>query len=115
MNRKDIYNYARPKPPVRRNFDVAKNVLEKALRKYGLEKKINRYKFVTMWPKIMGAAIAERTRPEFIRQETLHIRVADPAWAQELSFQKPVIIRRLQRFMQNEVKITDLRFFVGEL
>ncbi len=113
--RRNYYSNAAKRTTKANNFDSAKNILEKALQKYGLEKKISRYKFVTHWPEIMGAAISQRTRPEYIKKNTLYIRVTDPAWAQELSFQKPIIIKRLQRFLNNEIEVQDIRFFVGEI
>lgn len=96
-------------------FESVANILTQALKKYGLDDRISRYQFVTHWPEIMGAAIAERSRPEYIRNSTLHVRVADAAWAQELGFQKPIIIKRLQRFLDKDTVVKDVRFFIGPL
>jgi predicted nucleic acid-binding Zn ribbon protein len=91
----------------------AEGILQQALRRHGLDREIARYSFVLRWPEIVGEEIAKRTKPEFIRNGTLHIRVSDSIWAQELSFQKDVILKRLKRHLnQNEV-LSNVQFFVG--
>mgnify|MGYP001367813505 CR=1 FL=1 len=95
------------------NFESAKSILLRAFKKYGLEDNIAKYKFVSHWPEIMGRAIAERSRPEYIRKNTLYISVNDSSWLQELSFQKSVILKRLQRFIAQDTEIKDIRFFVS--
>ncbi len=110
--------YFRSQPQVYRkksSFEQASAILEKAFRKYGLEDKITRYKFVSHWNDIMGEGISKRSRPEFIKNKTLYIKVADSGWAQELSFQKDIILKRLQRFLEQEAVVTDLRFIIGEI
>ena len=109
------YYYAKPKVRKKKNFDKVASVLEIALRKYGLEDKITKYKFVANWPEIIGEAISKRSMPEYIQNKTLYIRVSDSAWVQELSFQKPVIIRRLQKFLEKDTVVRDIRFFVGQI
>jgi predicted nucleic acid-binding Zn ribbon protein len=97
------------------NFESASAILEKAFRKYGLEDRVTKYKFVMHWPEIMGPAISQRSRPEYIRNKTLYIKVSDSGWAQELSFQKNVILTRLQRFLEKDTVVKEIRFFVGEI
>ena len=97
------------------NFESATAILEKAFKKYGLEDRITRYKFVASWAEIMGPAISQRTQPEYIKDKVLYVKVSDSAWAQELSFQKASIIKRLERFLEKDTAVKDIRFFVGEL
>jgi len=90
-------------------------VLQQALKHSGLDKDIARYTFVLKWPEVVGKEIALRTRPECIRGDTLVIRVINSAWAQELSFQKSVIIKRLANFLARDEIVKDVHFYVGEL
>ena len=90
-------------------------VLESALRRLGLDRDIARYKFVLHWDEIMGADIAKRTRPESLRGGLLRIRVCDSVWAQQLSFYKASIIKRLKKFVAAEEVIEDVMFFVGKV
>lgn len=88
------------------------NVLQSVLKDKGLDQQIARYQFVTKWEQIVGREIALRTKPECIRNNCLVIRVSDSAWAQELSFQKPVLLKRLRRYMDSETALRDIQFYV---
>lgn len=101
--------------PRRRDPLAAEKVLALALKKYGIDKDIARYKFVLHWKEIVGEEIAKRTRPECIRKDALIVRVVNSSWAQELSFQKEVILARLKRFLSNDATVGDIQFYVGDL
>lgn len=102
-------------PTPKRNLppDSAARVLTRALKRYGLDKDIARYQFILHWKEIVGDEIAKRATPECIRGDVLVVRVKDSAWAQELSFQKDVILKRLARFSKEELALTDVHFYVG--
>jgi len=105
-----------PNARVRRREPLAaEKVLALALKKYGIDKDIARYKFVLHWKEIVGEEIAKRTRPECIRKDALVVRVVNSSWAQELGFQKEVILGRLKRFLAHETAVSDIQFYVGDL
>ena len=91
---------------------VAQEVLQRALARLGLDKEIARYHFVLHWQEIVGEEIAKRTKPECIKNRALVVRVTDSAWAQELSFQKRVILTRLKRFLGAGEIVDDVLFYV---
>ncbi|RMG40911.1 MAG: DUF721 domain-containing protein [Candidatus Dadabacteria bacterium] len=97
---------------IKRPIPVEK-VLARALKKAGIENDIARYRFVLHWPEIVGEEIAKRSRPEYLRNNTLVVRTTTSAWAQELTFQKNVIVRRLNRFLGRGDAIKDIMFYVG--
>ena len=86
--------------------------LNSALARAGIAKDLARYQFVLRWAEIVGEDIAARTKPEALRGDTLVVRVCDSAWAQELTFQKDVILNRLERFFGDDCP-RDLTFYVG--
>ena len=92
---------------------LLRGILGKTLEKFGLDKDIARYQFVLHWREIMGPDLAARATPECIRNGTLVVRVASSAWAQELSFQKHVILHRLNKFMDGDVVLQDVMFYVA--
>ena len=94
---------------------TVQSALKAVLSKYNLDRDIARYEFVTRWKDIVGEEIAKRTWPECIRGGSLVVAVSSSAWAQELTFNKPMILKRLQRYTSNEDTITDVVFYVGEL
>lgn len=93
-----------------------KTVLSKALQQFGISKDIARYSFVLHWKEIVGEELAKRTHPECIRQNRLVIRVLESSWAQELSFHKEHILKRLRPYLDDGVVVDDVSFYVaGEL
>ncbi len=77
-------------------------ILSKALGRSGIDKQINRYKFVLHWKEIVGEDIARFARPEGFKDGSLMVTVMTSAWAQELSFHKEVILGRLRMFINDE-------------
>lgn len=63
----------------------------------------------TVWRSAVGGKIDENTRVGELRQGVLEVRVASAAWAQELSFHVPVILKRLRAA---RVPVDSLRFRV---
>lgn len=106
--------YACPGRPKKiRQPTAVSQVLAQALRNYGLEQGIARYRFVLHWSEIVGPEIAQRSKPETLRNGRLTVKVTDSNWAQELSFQAPLIIKRLQRFLADDQVVKELFFRVG--
>jgi len=103
-----IYRYT---PLTRRSPRIVKGILKSVLKSHGLEKKLARYEFILQWKEIVGAEIAKRARPEYIRGDTLVVGVESSTWAQELSFQKDIILNRLKRYSDFE-GLVDIHFKV---
>ena len=88
-------------------------VLQSALHSSGLDKKLLRYTFVSKWEEIVGGPLASRSRPEVIRDGVLIVRVNDSVWAQELSFYKQSLLKRLSRYLGKDERIDDIQFYVA--
>lgn len=89
------------------------SVLKSALSSTGLDKQMLRYTFVSQWEEIVGGPLAARSKPEVIRDGVLIVRVHDSVWAQELSFYKDSLIKRLARFLGDDEQIRDIHFYVA--
>lgn len=96
-----------------RSLSPVGQILSRVLRRNGLDQKLAKYQFIEFWPQIVGKAIAEKAKPEAIRNKVLIVRVESSAWAQELSFQKSIIQTRLNNFLGVEQAITDIHFYVS--
>jgi len=105
-NTHPIYRYSTSK---RRAPKDVGSILKRVLKTHGLEKKLARYEFILQWKEIVGAEIAKRAKPEYLRGDTLIVLVESSIWAQELSFQKDIILRRLKRFSDFE-GLNDIHF-----
>jgi len=90
----------------------ATDILASVLSKYGLDRKVKEYQFVADWEQIVGPEIARRSRPERLYKGTLFVKVMGSAWAQELSFHKATIIRRVAKYLNQPELVKDIRFLV---
>ena len=93
--------------------NAIERVLANVFRCQGLDKKIARYKFILHWKEIVGEQIAKNTRADSIKDETLFVRTVNSSWAQELSFHKLAILRRLRPYLEDTETVRDVRFLVG--
>lgn len=64
---------------------------------------------LSLWVEIVDDKIKNNTEPVKITNRTLYISTASPAWAQELNFLKPDIIRKFNQ-KAGEEAISDIRF-----
>lgn len=68
--------------------------------------------FDKAWRQAAGEMLSQYTRPGSIRRGKLEVTVANSTLVQELSFQKPHLLKMLAELLPDE-KIQDLRFRVG--
>jgi predicted nucleic acid-binding Zn ribbon protein len=118
-------NAARPEQvnfkPWRRRAGAAtdltkvKSILSKVLSHRGLDKKVERYGFILHWHEIVGERLAEVSKPECIVNKQLIVNVMHPAWAQELTMIKPVLLESLVKFLRPGDVVKDMTFRVRQL
>lgn len=107
--------FRRRRPGVRSDLTLIKGILSKALAGKGIDKKIERYEFVLHWEKIVGLKLAEVSKPEYISRKTLIVRVLHPVWAQECTFMKTTLLRKLAPYLKRGDVVEDMIFRVGPL
>ncbi len=99
----------------KRDFQKVQSVLKSTLKTFGLQDQFLKHQFVLHWPEIVGNELARHTRPECIKNGALVVRVHNSIWAQELSFHKQVILKRLSKFLRDDQLVDDVRFYTGDL
>lgn len=104
----------RPKEKGLRQLVKVDDALSSTLKRYGLVERFAEYEFILSWREIVGEEIAKRSRPECFQNGSLIVRVCNSTWAQELAFQKHVILHRLRKHLENEA-IEDVVFTVGSV
>lgn len=86
-----------------------KQVLNIYLHKTGLAKGVAQNTAISLWPEIVGTAVAENTQAESVEHGVLTIKTSTPTWRQELQFQKNEIISKLnEQIGKNTIK--DIKF-----
>ena len=98
----------------RRQLASIDGILAAVLKKNNLDFKLARYEFVLHWAEIVGPEIAKRTRAECIRAGILIVAVNNSVWAQELSFNKTMILKRLKEKLSQPDCVKDISFYVSK-
>jgi predicted nucleic acid-binding Zn ribbon protein len=83
-----------------------RTILPKVLKNLGVAKRIEEFRAVLLWKKVVGKKIAERSQAVDVNEKTLIVEVDNNVWMQELSLLKPKILKKLT----TETGIKDIRF-----
>jgi hypothetical protein len=94
---------------------AVEGILKGALAQFGLDKAVDRYRFVTEWASIVGQDAAGASKPEYIKNHILYIKVKSSQWSQILSFKQNEILDRLEPLLGEGDSVSSIRFFVGEI
>ncbi len=85
-------------------------LLNAYLRNEGLETPLLQKRLVDAWGTVTGNAIARYTGEKFIKNQTLYVKITNPALRQDLSMMRTQLVRRLNAAVGSAV-ITDLRIY----
>ncbi len=66
----------------------------------------------TLWSSTVGDIVAAHTKPLRIQRQILQVATSTPTWAQNLSFQRQLILSKLNPNLAQPIK--DIRFLPGE-
>ena len=70
-------------------------MLERVLRRRGLDKQLQYQKLVEDWPRVVGPGLARVTRARSVRNGILVVEVPSSAWAMELNLRRRQIMKRV--------------------
>ena len=86
------------------------DVMGLVMKDWGLHERLWEQKLLTDWPSLVGAQVANHSRPGRLDQKTLIIFVSNSVWLSELSrTSRPLLLKKLQAEFGSK-KIKDLRF-----
>jgi predicted nucleic acid-binding Zn ribbon protein len=89
------------------------DVLPGVLRRLGLEQRFKEQSLLALWPEVVGAELASRTRASRIDGGVLYVHVDHGAWMQELHFIERDLVRKL-RAAAPGVDLRRIRFSAKE-
>ena len=84
------------------------DLLPGVLKELGLEGRLEEGRLREQWPRIVGEAIARKSRPLTVRGVTLIIEVVNNVWMNEIQFHRSEIIRKIHEEIPM-LKIEDIR------
>jgi len=86
-----------------------KQVLGRVVDRLGIGRRTREYRAVVLWDEAVGPAVARRARAERVVGGVLYAAAQSPVWAQQLSFLRPELVRRVNEAVGERV-VTDVRF-----
>ena len=103
----------RPPPSrPRRTLDAlpAARAITNVLAFHGIADSVRAERLVTEWTELVGPKIAQRTRPDGVRDRTLYIEVVSSAWLQELNLLRPQLFANLLERLGEPRLFDDMKF-----
>ena len=105
----------------RRKQDSAKtgqshigNVVKKLIS--GFEKKEKEEKgLYKAWETAAGRKAAGHTKPVFVKEKRLVVKVSDSAWLYKLTMEKENLLRKFNRGAKKRKKINRIQFRIGDI
>lgn len=91
------------------NDVTVKDAISKLLDVYRLRRKFDETSILSIWPEIMGTAIANRTKQIYIHDKRLFLRIESSVIKNELIMVRQGIIQKLNEHAGSEV-ITEMVF-----
>ena len=93
----------------KRDVQSVKDLILQAMREQGLETPLNQKRLVEAWPEVAGPVIARYTLNTYIYNQTLYVRLSNPALRSDLSMMRQELVKKLNDYVGEQI-ITDVRF-----
>ena len=94
----------------RREVKSINDLLNMYLRHEGLETPSLKKRAIDAWDNLMGEMITRYTGEKFIKNQTLYVKIINPALRQDLSMMKTRIVQRINQAVGSQV-ITDVKVY----
>ena len=94
----------------RREVKSISDLLNKYLRVEGLEVPLQQKRIIDSWETVVGKMVASYTREKFIKNQTLFVKITNPALRQDLSMMRTRIVQRINQAVGSQV-ITDVKVY----
>jgi predicted nucleic acid-binding Zn ribbon protein len=94
---------------MRRSTEISlKDAIEKFLKDFHLEEKLNETRLLGSWEKVAGKLIARHTKEIFVKDQVLYIKADSAALKQELTYMRTKLMEKLNKSAGIEV-IKDIK------
>ena len=94
----------------RRDVQSISDLLNMYLRREGLETPLLQKRAVDAWDTLMGPSITRYTGEKFIKNQTLFVKILNPALRQDLTMMRSRITKRINEAVGSQV-IVDVRIY----
>lgn len=94
----------------RHQVESLDQIVQRILRENGLETPLQQRRLIDAWGKVAGQAVERYTGDKFIRNQTLFVKISNPALRADLSMMRGDLVDRLNKEVGSRI-ITEIRFF----
>lgn len=93
----------------RREVKSVADVLQQLLREEGLETPLQQKRLIDSWEMVTGRIVARYTTEKFIQNQTLYVKIVNPALRQDLAMMRQQLVKRLNEqvgsFIISDIKV----------
>ena len=93
----------------RREVKSVADVLQQLLREEGLETPLQQKRLIDSWETVTGRIVARYTTEKFIQNQTLYVKIVNPALRQDLAMMRQQLVKRLSEqvgsFIISDIKV----------
>lgn len=93
----------------RREVKSVADVLQQLLREDGLETPLQQKRLIDSWETVTGRIVARYTTEKFIKNQTLYVKIVNPALRQDLAMMRQQLVKRLNEqvgsFIISDIKV----------
>ena len=94
----------------KRSVQTLDDVVNQFLRKEGLETPLLQMRLIAAWGKVAGSVVERYTGEKFIKNQTLFVKIYNPALRSDLSMMRSELVRKLNGEV-GSMLITDIRLY----
>lgn len=94
----------------KRDVKSLSDLLQTVLRKEGFETPLLQRRLIASWDAVVGPMISRYTSDKFIKNQTLFVKINNPALRQDLSMMRQKLVQRLNSQVGSFI-ISDIKFF----
>ena len=85
-------------------------ILQRFLRDEGLETPLLQKRLIDSWETVVGDTVAQYTTEKFIKNQTLFVKIQNPALRSDLSMMRSELVRKLNAEV-GSMLITDVKIY----
>lgn len=93
----------------RREVKSVADVLQQLLREEGLETPLQQKRLIDSWETVTGRTVARYTTEKFVQNQTLYVKIVNPALRQDLAMMRQQLVKRLNEqvgsFIISDIKV----------
>ena len=86
------------------------DILNLVLREQGLETPLQQKRLIDQWETVTGNIVAKYTEEKFIKNQTLFVKITNPALRQDLTMMRHQLVKRLNESV-GALVIIDVRLY----